>query len=190
MEITITPLPPYRAQWVSDNHNVNRIPIHVRLNLQSAPINIPSYHSIATLPYLRACIDECLRIQPASTQGFPRVVLKGGRMIAGKFVEEGVTVSVPTYTLLQDPTAFNDPFTFNPDRWLSGDKKLHAAFYPFIHGPRACIGRNISYFEQALAVATMVKMFDIKMFNELVTIEHFNGNPEELFGKIRRREFA
>ncbi|KAL2827741.1 cytochrome P450 [Aspergillus cavernicola] len=153
--------------------------------------HIPTYHSIATLPYLRACVDEGLRIQPASTQG-SRVVPKGGRMIAGRFVEEGVTVSVlPTYTLLQDPNAFQNPFEYNPDRWLSGDKsKLHAAFYPFSHGPRACIGRNISYFEQVLAVATIVRLFDIEMLNKLVTIEHFNGNPGELFGRIRRREVS
>lgn len=64
----------------------------------AVPLNtgqdIPPYHALAALPYLRACIDEGLRIQPASTQGFPRVVPKGGRMIAGRFVEEGVTVSV------------------------------------------------------------------------------------------------
>ncbi|KAL4936707.1 cytochrome P450 [Aspergillus oleicola] len=61
---------------------------------------IPLYQYITTLPYLRACIDEEMRIRPASTQGFPRIVPRGGRMIAGRFVEEGVTVSVPTYTLL------------------------------------------------------------------------------------------
>ncbi|KAL4866190.1 hypothetical protein BDV12DRAFT_187600 [Aspergillus spectabilis] len=128
--------------------------------------DVPAYHAIATLPYLRACVEEGLRIQPASTQGFPRVVPKGGRMIAGRFVEEGVTVSVPTYTLIQDPTVFPSPFTYNPDRWLSGDKsKLHAAFYPFSHGPRACIGRNISYFEQVLAVATIARLFDDEILN-------------------------
>ncbi|KAL4875192.1 cytochrome P450 [Aspergillus karnatakaensis] len=151
--------------------------------------DIPEYHAIATLPYLRACIDEALRIQPASTQGFARVVPEGGRMIAGRFVEEGVTVSVPTYTLLQDPEAFENPFEYNPDRWLSGDKsKLHAAFYPFNHGPRACIGRNVSYFQMLMATATIVILFDIELLNRLVTIERFNGNPDELFGNIRRRE--
>ncbi|KAL4911374.1 hypothetical protein BDW74DRAFT_172836 [Aspergillus multicolor] len=150
--------------------------------------DIPSYKTISNMPYLRACIDEAMRIQPASTQGFPRVVPKGGRMIAGRFVEEGVTVSVPTYTLLQDPTAFPDPFDYNPDRWLTGDKSaLHAAFYPFNHGPRACIGRNISYLEQLLAVATIVRSFEIELHNELITIERFNGNPGELFGRVKRR---
>ncbi|OJJ01270.1 hypothetical protein ASPVEDRAFT_150115 [Aspergillus versicolor CBS 583.65] len=158
----------------------------------AVPVNtgqdIPEYHALAALPYLRACIDEGFRIQPASTQGFPRVVPKGGRMIAGCFVEEGVTVSVPTYTLLQDPIAFENPFEYNPSRWLAGDKsKMHAAFYPFSHGPRACIGRNISYFEHVLAVGTVVRLFDVEVLNELVTIERFNGNPGEVFGRVKRR---
>ncbi|KAL4963616.1 cytochrome P450 [Aspergillus stella-maris] len=147
------------------------------------------YQAIATLPYLRACIDEAMRIRPASTQGFPRVVPKGGRMIAGRFVEEGVTVSVPTYTLLQDPTVFPYPFSYKPERWLEGNKaKLLSAFYPFSHGPRACIGRNISYFEQTLLVATLVRNFDIEFCSERYeTIERFNGNPGELFARVKKR---
>ncbi|KAL2820695.1 cytochrome P450 [Aspergillus granulosus] len=151
--------------------------------------DIPSYQQIATLPYLRACIDEAMRIRPASTQGFPRIVPQGGRMIAGRFVDEGVTVSVPTYTLLQNPDVFPNPFECNPDRWLAGDKaKLLAAFYPFSHGPRACIGRNISYFEQLLAVATIVRLFDFDLAGDgYETIERFNGNPGELHVSVRRR---
>ncbi|KAL3456113.1 cytochrome P450 [Aspergillus heterothallicus] len=154
--------------------------------------DIPSYHQIATLPYLRACIDEAMRIRPASTQGFPRVVPKGGRMIAGRFVDEGVTVSVPTYTLLQNPDVFTNPFEYNPDRWLAGDKaKLLSAFYPFSHGPRACIGRNISYFELLLAVATIVRLFDFDWVGDgYETIERFNGNPGELYGTVRRRSVS
>jgi benzoate 4-monooxygenase len=64
---------------------------------------------------------------------------------------------------------------------------MHAAFYPFSHGPRACIGRNISYFEHVRAVGTIVRLFDVEVLNELVTIERFNGNPGEVFGRVKRR---
>lgn len=68
-----------------------------------ANCEVPLYDSVASLPYLRACIEESLRIRPASSMGLPRIVPEGGRTIAGQFIEEGVTVSVPTYTLLRDP---------------------------------------------------------------------------------------
>jgi cytochrome P450 len=144
----------------------------------------PTYDVVSQLPYLRACVEESLRFRPASSMGLPRVVPKGGRMIAGKFVSEDVTVSVPTYTLLRDPEAFDRPEEFNPERWLTGDKeKMSKAHLPFSTGPRACIGRNIAYFEQLLVMASLFKGYDFDFETadfELKTLERFNGNPDEL----------
>lgn len=55
---------------------------------------VSSYDDLAKLPFLRACIEESLRLRPASSMGLPRVVPEGGRVIAGEFIAEGVTVSV------------------------------------------------------------------------------------------------
>lgn len=155
---------------------------------------IPSYEAISALPYLRACIEESLRLRPASSMGLPRVVPKGGRTIAGEFVAEGVTVSVPTYTLLRDPIAFEGPDTYNPERWITGDKdKMARAHFPFSTGPRACIGRNIAYFEQLLVIAALVKGYDLEFESpdfELPVIERFNSNPGEMIMKVKRRTFA
>jgi cytochrome P450 len=152
---------------------------------------VPKYDTVANLPYLKACIEESLRFRPASSMGLPRVVPQGGRTIAGRFVEEGVTVSVPTYTLLRDQEAFESPNTFNPDRWIEGDKeKMSKAHLPFSTGPRACIGRNIAYFEQIILIATLVHLFDFEFSHEgfeLKTLERFNSNPDELVLKCRRR---
>lgn len=38
----------------------------------------------------------------------------------------------------------------------------------------ACIGRDISYFEHVLAVGTIVRLFDIELLIELVTLD-YNG---------------
>jgi cytochrome P450 len=152
---------------------------------------IPSYDTLAQLPYLRACVEESLRVRPASSMGLPRVVPKGGRMIAGKFIDEGVTVSVPTYTLLRSPEAFDNPEVFDPERWISGDKeRMSKAHFPFSTGPRACIGRNIAYFEQLLVISALVKSFDFEFETpdyQLRTLERFNSNPDELLLKCRRR---
>ncbi|KAJ9635444.1 hypothetical protein H2201_003106 [Coniosporium apollinis] len=152
---------------------------------------IPAWESISQLPFLRACVEESLRVRPASSMGLPRVVPKGGRMIAGQFVDEDVTVSVPTYTLLHDSDAFENPDEFNPDRWVTGDKeKMSKAHLPFSTGPRACIGRNIAYFEQLLVIAALVKSYDFEFETpnfQLRTIERFNSNPDELVLKCRKR---
>jgi cytochrome P450 len=71
--------------------------------------DIPSYETVANLPFLRACIEEALRLRPASSMDLPRVVPEGGRAIAGEFVRAGVTVSVPTYALLEMPIRLRTP---------------------------------------------------------------------------------
>lgn len=153
--------------------------------------DVPSYGTVANLLFLRACIEESLRLRPASSMGLPRVVPLGGRTIAGEFVPEGVTVSVPTYTLLRNAEAFENPTTYDPDRWMGkGDKeKMIKAHLPFSIGPRACIGRNIAYFEQLLVIATLVRLFDFEFPScfELETLERFNSNPGEMVLVPRRR---
>jgi cytochrome P450 len=154
--------------------------------------DVPLYDDVANLPYLRACIEESLRFRPASSMGLPRVVPAGGRTIAGKFIDEGETVSVPTYTLLRDEVAFDKATEFYPDRWIEGDKeRMLKARLPFSIGPRACIGRNIAYFEQIIIIATLVHAFDFELEHEnfeLETIERFNSNPGELVVSPRRRD--
>jgi benzoate 4-monooxygenase len=161
------------------------------LDAAAGTSDVPSYDSLASLPYLRACIEESLRVRPASSFGLPRVVPKGGRYIAGQFVAEDVTVSVPTYTLLRDPIAFDKPCEFIPGRWIDGDReRMSRNHFPFSTGPRACIGRNIAYFEQLIVIGTLVRVFDFEFLTkdfELETIERFNSNPGELELTARRR---
>ncbi|RFU80545.1 cytochrome p450 [Trichoderma arundinaceum] len=156
---------------------------------------VPTYECVSSLPYLRACVEESLRIRPASSFGLPRVVPPGGRTIAGQYIPEGVTVSVPTYTLLRNPDCFEEAETFNPDRWINSDsetrEKMNTAHFPFSLGPRACIGRNIAYFEQLLVISALVKLFDFDFVDDemqgLDIVERFNSNPGELCLWPRRR---
>jgi benzoate 4-monooxygenase len=153
--------------------------------------SIPKYEQVANLPYLRAVIEETLRLRPSIAIGLPREVPKGGREIAGRWVEEGVTVSVPQYSLFRDPQIFEDADTFKPERWIDGDKAfMTQAFLPFGTGPRACIGRNISYFEMLLVITALLKTFDFELADpkyELRVLERFNANPDELFVNLKTR---
>src|SRR5699024_5609291 len=84
---------------------------------------IPTYEAASKLPYLRACIEESLRVRPASSMGLPRIVRPGGRVIAGQFIAEGVMVSVPTYSLLRNEKVFTDATRYQPDRWMTEDQE-------------------------------------------------------------------
>jgi cytochrome P450 len=154
---------------------------------------LASYEVASSLPYLRACIEESLRLRPASSMGLPRIVPDGGRVIAGKYIPGGVTVSVPTYSLLRDEFAFDRATEYIPDRWLTDDaetkEKMMKTHLPFSTGPRACIGRNIAYFEQTLVIATMVRYFDLEFPTgfQLETQERFNSNPGDFLVRCKCR---
>jgi benzoate 4-monooxygenase len=169
--------------------------------------DLPPYESLAGLPFLRACIDETMRLRPSSAFGLPREVPKGGREIAGKFIEEGVSVSVPTFSILRSKDVFVDPDRYDPRRWILEDmmtgevkgkleeerlRQMKKAFVAFSLGPRACIGRNIAYFEMTMVVATIVHYFDFA-FRDADVLKHFkvyertNANPDELFLYPRTR---
>lgn len=156
-------------------------------------VNTPSYDVASKLPYLRACIEESLRVRPASSFGLPRLVPQGGRHIAGQFILEGVTVSVPTYSLLRDKSVFEHASEYDPDRWMTNDpekkRRMMGNHLPFSTGPRACIGRNIAYFEQIVVIATMVKFYDciIPPDFQLDTEERFNSNPGPLVVEVMSR---
>lgn len=148
--------------------------------------DIPPYDMVSRLPYLRACIEESLRLRPSSSFGLPRIVPEGGRELAGKFIPGGVIVSVPTYSLLHNEAVFKNANQYSPDRWMTEDKEekdmMLNSHLPFSTGPRACIGRNIAYFEQTVIIATIVKFFDGQIEDgfSLETQERFNSNPGDL----------
>ncbi|KAK0618676.1 Benzoate 4-monooxygenase, partial [Lasiodiplodia hormozganensis] len=116
---------------------------------------IPSYESVKQLPYLRACLDESLRIIPPVSAGLSRTIPPEGMTIDGHWIPGGTSVAVAAYTAHRNPSVFPQPEEYRPDRWL-GKKtsEMQAAFIPFSTGSRGCIGRNITYLEQTVMIAT------------------------------------
>ncbi|OCL05749.1 cytochrome P450 [Glonium stellatum] len=122
--------------------------------------------------YLRACIDECMRLSPPVPGALPREVLKGGIDIDGHHVPEGVVVEVPHYAIHHNSEYYPRPFDYVPERWLAETSQnplsehlslAHSAFCPFSIGPRGCIGKGLAYVELTLAIARVLYLFDLRL---------------------------
>jgi cytochrome P450 len=153
---------------------------------------IPTYDNVKDLPYLRACIDEGLRLRPSIACGLPRAVPEEGMMVDGQWLMGGTTVSVSTHTIHRDAEVFGeDPETYNPDRWLKAEaSKMQRGFLAFSQGGRACIGRNIAYFEMSLVIALLFSRYDLKLPSpdfHLAIEEHFSSHTRALPLKVSRR---
>ena len=112
---------------------------------------IRSGPTLSKLQYLRACIDEAMRLSPSVGGVLPRQVLPGGLEIDGEQIPEGTVVGVPTYAIHHNPEYWSQPFEYRPERWIaeSGPNVTaesvslgQSAFCPFSVGPRGCIGKG------------------------------------------------
>ena len=179
--------------WLLARHPASFAKLRAELDeLMSADMISPDFSMLMASPYLRACLDESLRLRPPVAIGLPRVTPKQGSTICGHFLPGGVTVSVPILELQRDPTLFPNPEAFDPDRWFDQAQIANLREYvqPFSIGGRACIGRNLAMIELTKVIATVVNRYDVELVNgqeELNMVERFNMNPGDCHVRLRRR---
>ena len=118
--------------------------------------------------YLRACIDEALRMSPPVGAALWREVGTGGITIGSVQLPQGIDVGTGIYSLHHNGKYFHEPFRFNPERWLVGENGVtkeqvelaRKAFNPFSSGPRGCIGKGFAYHEMTLTLSHIIYQFD------------------------------
>ncbi|RFU28638.1 hypothetical protein B7463_g7707, partial [Scytalidium lignicola] len=119
---------------------------------------------LTSCTYLRACIDEVLRLSPPVGSALWREVRPGGAVVDGHFIPAGCDVGTPIYSIHHNASYYPDPFTFLPERWLGDGAKLaQSAYTPFSLGPRGCIGKGFALVELQLAMATVLWKLDFRV---------------------------
>ncbi|MCJ1435286.1 hypothetical protein MMC27_004658 [Xylographa pallens] len=113
---------------------------------------MPQYHEVQQhCPYYVACVKESMRLHPPVPSIFPRVVSKGGMIIDGKFVPEGMEVTAHVWLVHRDVNIYGeDAESFRPERWLESKEKaavLDKYSLGFGYGARACLGKELAMME-------------------------------------------
>ncbi|BDD59948.1 hypothetical protein MPDQ_000759 [Monascus purpureus] len=123
----------------------------------------PTLKELEALPVLTATIKETLRHMPSGVS-LTRTVPPGGAMISGRHIPPGTTVGMIILHVHQSEKIFKDALDFKPQRWLEeGAGELEQWLVPFSRGPRMCFGRNLAWAEMYIALATMVRKFDMTL---------------------------
>ncbi|KOC61018.1 Cytochrome P450 9e2, partial [Habropoda laboriosa] len=103
-----------------------------------------TYEAMNGMKYLDAVVNETLRHYPIAAvtdRKCTKRVCIGNRFV----VEEGSYIQIPIYGLQHDSQYFENPDTFDPERFMDKSKKFNSgAYLPFGLGPRVCIGNRFA----------------------------------------------
>ncbi len=125
---------------------------------------------LARLPYLRAVIDEAMRLYPPVWLVTRRAMEPD--VLGGREIPAGSLVIMTPYLAQRDPSAWADPERFDPERFLGdqrGGAAADAAYWPFGLGPRMCVGKDFAYLEAIAVLASLLQR---------VRVARVPGQPE------------
>jgi cytochrome P450 len=123
--------------------------------------------------YLRACIDETLRVAPAGPSELPREILAGGMKIDGDHYPQGIIVGTPNWAMGRNEEHYGDAYTFRPERWIVSDSldslnteedvlRLRRGLHTFLKGPGDCVGQKLAMLQLSMVVARTLWRLDVR----------------------------
>ncbi|XP_011500529.1 PREDICTED: cytochrome P450 4C1-like [Ceratosolen solmsi marchali] len=144
---------------------------------------------LAQLEYFNRVVKEILRLYPS----VPVVSreLDEETIFDNCIIPKGTWISIQIYQLHHDPEVWEDPETFNPDRFLpENNAQRHPyAYVPFSAGPRNCIGQKFAILEikhtllgilQKWNISSVLKPHEMKLKSEII-LKPFDGNIDVHF---------
>ena len=122
----------------------------------------PSAADLDELPYLTRVLKESMRLYPAAPVVGRRSV--EAAEVDGHLIPAGADVLVLPWVTHRHPDLWDDPERFDPDRFTPEREaaRHRYAWFPFGGGPRACIGQHFSMLESVLALAALLRSYELE----------------------------
>ncbi|KAK9674241.1 hypothetical protein RND81_12G220200 [Saponaria officinalis] len=128
--------------------------------------NLPDIDGVNHLKTVTMILNEVLRLYPP-VLSVVRRVYDHDTTLGHLTVPEGALVSMSIYQVHHDPKLWGDDVNeFKPDRFSEGILKAtngNLSFFPFIGGPRICIGQNFALVEAKIAIAMLLQRFSLEL---------------------------
>ncbi|KAJ9382944.1 hypothetical protein DTO063F5_5463 [Paecilomyces variotii] len=131
---------------------------------------MPSLLELEKLPYLKACIQESLRLSYGISARNPRRHPDRDLRYNDQYtIPKGTTVSMTIVDVHHDEILFPDSFKFHPERWLDDPRApdgqpLEHYLLAFGRGTRMCLGINLAWAELFFVMGMMFRQFDYKLY--------------------------
>lgn len=140
------------------------------------------------LEHTKMVIEEAMRLYPPA-YFIDRVNLEDDEF-EGIKVPANSSLLFSMYEIHRSEEYWEDPEAFFPERFK--DSKKHSSYYfPFGAGPRMCIGNNFAMYEMIMAVAELVRKYNISSdFTPIQILPLITLKPKQAILKfeLRNRE--
>nr|QUN00515.1 cytochrome P450 82C60 [Tripterygium wilfordii] len=125
---------------------------------------------LKSLIYLEAIIKETFRLYPAAPLSVPHESMEDCT-VSGYHVPKGTRLLFNVWKIQHDPSIWEDPFEFRPERFLTTHKHVDAKglnfeLIPFGGGRRMCPGVLFSLQVLQLTLANLLHGFDFSTPND------------------------
>ncbi|RDB18403.1 hypothetical protein Hypma_000371 [Hypsizygus marmoreus] len=125
---------------------------------------LPDFDDLDSLPYVTAVVKESLRWKAVAPLGIPHL-LEVEDEYKGYIIPAGSVVIANVWAMLHDENVYQDPFIFNPERFMK-DGKLNPDirdpdYAAFGFGRRICPGQSTAQDAIWIAIVLMIATFDI-----------------------------
>ncbi len=129
--------------------------------LQSLDSGTPD--ELSTAPYLKATVQETLRINPIVTENLRK--LNSPMKLGEHLLPAGMGLAPTAVLAHYNPKVYEDPDDFKPERFL-GRTYSPFQYMPFGGGHRRCIGAAFASFEIAIVLGTLLKEFRFELVDK------------------------
>nr|AGI92302.1 cytochrome P450 CYP18A1 [Laodelphax striatellus] len=154
---------------------------------------LPKLEDRQNLPYTEATLLEVLRrssvVPLGTTHATTRDVVLGGH-----FIPKNTQVVPLLHAVHMDPTLWEEPEKFKPERLLGAEGKVHKPqyFLPFGVGRRMCLGDVLARMEIFLFFASLLHCFHVKLpeGKDLPSLTGISGvtlTPENFTVRLQKR---
>uniref|UniRef100_A0A8C9YNK8 Cytochrome P450, family 24, subfamily A, polypeptide 1 n=1 Tax=Sander lucioperca TaxID=283035 RepID=A0A8C9YNK8_SANLU len=125
-----------------------------------APNQDPCGEHIKSMPYLKACLKESMRLSPSVP--FTSRTLDKDTVLGDYAIPKGTVLMINSHALGSNEEYFDDGKKFKPERWLRENNTINPfAHVPFGIGKRMCIGRRLAELQLQLAMCWLVRDYEI-----------------------------
>ncbi|MCA9634103.1 MAG: cytochrome P450 [Myxococcales bacterium] len=105
-------------------------------------------------------VNEAMRLYPP-VWGIGRELIRDAD-IGGYHLPRGTQIYFSQWVTHRDPSYFERPLEFDPDRWEEPTHPRHA-FFPFGAGPRVCVGLNFAMLEAVVILSRVIEAFHLEL---------------------------